>query len=64
VTITDYLVAVEALVQRRGTLDTAIAELVPTSLYAAIVPVLRCFRGVDTLSAAGLCAEIGDFGLL
>ena len=23
---------------------------------------LRCFRGINTLSAAGLCAEIGDFG--
>ena len=23
---------------------------------------LRCFRGIDTLSAAGLCAEVGDFG--
>jgi transposase len=23
---------------------------------------LRCFRGIDTLSAAGLCAEIGTFG--
>jgi transposase len=62
VTLADYLAAVQALVQRRGTLDAAIAELVPTSPYAATVPVLRCFRGIDTLSAAGLCAEIGDFG--
>jgi transposase len=61
VTMTDYLAAVTALVQRRGTLDTAIAELVADSPYAATVPVLRCFRGIDTLSAAGLCAEIGDF---
>jgi hypothetical protein len=22
---------------------------------------LRCLRGIDTLSAVGLCAEIGDF---
>jgi hypothetical protein len=22
---------------------------------------LRCFRGIDTLSAAGLCAEVGHF---
>ena len=21
-----------------------------------------CLRGIDTLTAAGLCAEIGDFG--
>lgn len=57
----DYLSAVHALVQRRGTLDTAIAELVADSPYAVTVPALRCFRGIDTLSAAGLCAEIGDF---
>jgi len=23
---------------------------------------LRCLRGIDTLTAAGLCAEVGDFG--
>jgi len=61
VTMADYLAAVEALMQRRGTLDAAIAELVGDSPYAATVPVLRCFRGIDTLSAAGLCAEVGDF---
>ena len=48
-TMTDYLAAVQALVQRRATLDAAIAELVPTSPYAATVPVLRCFRGIDCL---------------
>jgi transposase len=26
-----------------------------------VIARLRCFRGVDTLSAAGLCAEIGAF---
>jgi transposase len=26
-----------------------------------VIARLRCFRGIDTLSAAGLCAEIGDF---
>ena len=61
VTMADYLAAVHALVQRRATLDAAIGELVPDSPYAATMPVLRCFRGIDTLSAAGLCAEVGDF---
>jgi len=61
VTLADYLAAVQALVQRRTTLDTAIAELVADSPCAATIPRLRCFRGIDTLSAAGLCAEIGDF---
>lgn len=61
ITLADYLAAVQALGQRRTTLDAAIAELAHTSPYAATIPRLRCFRGIDTLSAAGLCAEIGDF---
>ena len=28
---------------------------------ASTVARLRCLRGIDTLSAVGLCAEIGDF---
>ena len=60
-TVADYLAAVQGLLQRRATLDTTIARLVPDSPYAATVPVLRCFRGIDTLSATGLCADIGDF---
>ena len=28
---------------------------------AAQVGRLRCLRGVDTLTAVGLCAEVGDF---
>lgn len=31
------------------------------SSHAETIARLRCFRGIDTLSAAGLCAEIGDF---
>jgi Transposase IS116/IS110/IS902 family len=26
-----------------------------------VIARLRCFRGIDTLTAAGLCAEVGDF---
>ena len=35
--------------------------LVPDSPWAREVARLRCLRGIDTLSALGLCAEIGDF---
>jgi len=31
------------------------------SPWATDVERLRCLRGIDTLTAAGLCAEIGDF---
>lgn len=57
----DYLAAVEGLSERRSILDAAIAELAPESPHAQTIARLRCFRGIDTLSAAGLCAEVGDF---
>jgi len=60
-TLLDYLGAIDTLELRRGTLEKTIGELVPASSYAQAVARLRCLRGIDTLSAAGLCAEIGDF---
>jgi len=61
VTLADYLGAIDALVVRRDALEATIAELVPGSPWAQTVARLRCLRGIDTLSAVGLCAEIGDF---
>ena len=61
-TLLDYLGAIDTLELRRGALEKTIAELVPASPCAQTVARLRCLRGVDTLSAVGLCAEIGDFG--
>jgi transposase len=60
-TLLDYLGAIDALVLRRDALERAIDELVPSSPWAEQVARLRCLRGIDTLSAVGLCAEIGDF---
>ena len=60
-TLLDYLGAVDTLELRRGQLEATIAELVPSSSYAQTVARLRCLRGIDTLSAVGLAAEIGDF---
>jgi transposase len=57
----DYLAAVELLLQRRSTLNEAIERLWRQSPHAATIACLRSFRGVDTLTAAGLCTEIGDF---
>ena len=47
--------------QRRRTLIGVLEQTVPESSHAQTVERLRCFRGIDTLTAAGLCAEIGDF---
>jgi transposase len=60
-TLLDYLGAIDTLELRRSALEKTIGELVPASPYAQTVARLRCLRGIDTLSAAGLCAEIGDF---
>lgn len=62
VTFVDYVASVGALVQRRTTLDVTLEELAPSSPWADTIARLRCFRGIDTLTAIGLCAEIGDFG--
>ncbi len=60
-TLLDYLGAIDTLVIRRDQLEATIAELVPSSPWAQDVARLRCMRGIDTLSAIGLCAEISDF---
>ncbi len=61
VTLMDFLGAVDALLVRRDTLEATIDELVPDSPWATTIARLRCLRGIDTLTAVGLCAEIGDF---
>jgi transposase len=60
-TLLDYLGAVDTLELRRGQLERTISELVRGSSCEQTVARLRCLRGIDTLSAAGLAAEIGDF---
>ena len=60
-TMLDYLGAIDALIVRRDTLESHICRLVPVSPWAQTVTRLRCLRGIDTLSAVGLCAEVGDF---
>jgi transposase len=60
-TLLDYLSGVEMLVARRGALLAALEQAIPDTRHAATIAALRCFRGIDSLSAAGLCAEVGDF---
>jgi transposase len=57
----DYLSGVEMLVARRAALIAALEQVIPDSRHAPTIARLRCFRGIDTLSAAGLCAEVGDW---
>ena len=60
-TLTDAQGAIDALVHRRDQLEREIVALLPASPWAAQVGRLRCLRGIDTLTAVGLCSEIGDF---
>jgi transposase len=60
-TFVDYLAAVELLAGRRGTLIDTLGQAIPESSYATTIGRLRCFRGIDTLSSAGLSAEVGDW---
>jgi transposase len=60
-TLADACGAADALVHRREQLERKIIALLPDSAWATQVARLRCLRGIDTLTAAGLCAGVGDF---
>jgi len=51
----------DALCDRRDQLGREIIALLPASPWQVHIGRLRCLRGIDTLTAVGLCAEIGDF---
>ena len=61
ITLLDHVGAIDVLESRREQLERAINDLIPGSPYALAVARLRCLRGIDTLTAVGLCTEIGDF---
>jgi transposase len=55
------LFALEQALVRRAELDKEVEALATTEPYREPVGWLRCFRGVDTLSAMILLAEVVDF---
>ena len=57
----EYLAHHEVLLARRDRLDGLLLEQSLHGPWAPTVARLRCLRGVDTLTAIGLIAEIGDF---
>jgi transposase len=62
VTFDSYLHAVDLVDARIEQLERAIRETAEQGPWRELVGRLRCLRGIDTLSALGLVAEIGDFG--
>ena len=57
----EAVAAVESVRARRDALDAAIAEEAAREPWATTVGRLACLRGVSTLTAFGLAAEIGDW---
>jgi transposase len=60
-TLADYLHAHDVLIARRDQVEAELAKLALTVPCAHTIARLRCLRGVDTLTAVGLCAEIGEW---
>jgi transposase len=60
VVFAEYLAHHEVLLARRDRLDRLIAEHATLGPWAPMTARLRCLRGIDTLTAVGLLAEIGD----
>jgi hypothetical protein len=60
-TIADSLHAHDVLLARRDVIESELEQLASSSPWAAAIARLCCLRGIDTLSALGLCAEIGQF---
>ena len=49
------------LLARRDGIEAELGQLASASPWSATIARLRSLRGIDTLSALGLCAEIGPF---
>ena len=59
--LSEYLQQVVACEQRRDRLDAAIAALAATDEWRPVVSRLSAVRGISTVTAFSVAAEIGDF---
>lgn len=58
--VTDYRCAIVQLETRLCELDRRLAEIATAPPYTAAVAALRCFRGIETVTAIMLLAELYD----
>ena len=58
----DYLRAIEHLEERLCAIETTMMATSHREPYREPVAWLRCFRGIDTVTAMSLVAELHDFG--
>jgi transposase len=61
VVIDDYLLAIDHLEARLIEFDARLTEIAQAEPYREKVAWLRCFRGIDTLTAILILAELHDF---
>ena len=61
VVVDDYQLAIDQLEARLIELDARLTEVAQTEPYREPVGWLRCFRGIDTLTAMLILAELHDF---
>jgi transposase len=59
--VDDYLLAIDHTEARLQELDARLSEIAETEPYREPVGWLRCFRGIDTLTAMLILAELHDF---
>ena len=58
----DYLLAVDQLAERVKGLSQKLEDISGEAPYAEPVAALRCFRGIDTITAITIVAELHTFG--
>jgi transposase len=58
----NYFTQMQHCMQRLASLDQRVAQLAEREPYHAVVGLLRCFHGIDTLTAITLITEIFEFG--
>jgi transposase len=59
--VEDYRLAIDHVEARLLELDASLGEIAQTDPYREPVGWLRCFRGIDTLTAMVILAELHDF---
>ena len=59
--VTDYRLAIAHVESRLTEIDRVLDDLASAPPYATAVAALRCFRGIDTVTAVTLLAELHDF---
>jgi len=57
-----YYAELQHCVQRLNSLDKEVEQMAQSPKYREVVGLLRCFKGIDTLTAMTLIAEIFEFG--